>query len=324
MMRRFTIVVLLLSAAMIGAAVWGQNLIEAPGPSSVETTVVVPRGHGPAAIGRTLEEAGVIKDRRLFQIAAWLSGASAKLQAGEYAFPAAVSVVGSLAILRAGRTVVRRVTIPEGLSSSEIVSRLLAHEALTGAIDTLPPEGSLLPETYHFSHGQSRADILKRMASAMASTVDRLWRERAPDLPLASPAEAVVLASIVEKETALAVERPVVASVFINRLRKGMRLQSDPTVVYALTGGPPLSRPLTRADLRRQHPYNTYVIKRLPPGPIANPGAAALAAVLRPAKTDFLYFVADGSGGHAFARTLAEHNRNVRAWRRLRDKKPAP
>lgn len=323
-MRRFTIFVLLLSAAIIGLASWARDMIEAPGPSRGETIVVVPRGHGPAAIGQALEDAGVIQDRRWFQAAAWLSGASAKLQAGEYAFPAGVSVMGSLAILRGGRTVVRRVTLPEGLSSSEIVSRLLAHEALTGTVDALPPEGSLLPETYHFSHGQTRTDILKRMAAAMTATVDRLWRERAANLPLASPAEAVILASIVEKETALAAERPVVASVFINRLRKGMRLQSDPTVVYALTGGPPLTRALTRADLRRQHPYNTYVIKRLPPGPIANPGAAALAAVLRPAETEFLYFVADGTGGHAFARTLEEHNRNVRAWRRLRDKKPAP
>ena len=213
---------------------------------------------------------------------------------------------------------VRRLTVAEGLTTFDVLARLGATEGLKGLAPQGLGEGQLLPETYHFSYGDARADIVRRMRAAMTSAVERLWAARVPDLPLNSPAEALILASIIEKETGLAEERARVASVFINRLRAGMRLQSDPTVVYALTHGQgKLGRRLTRTDLRDQSLYNTYVHKGLPPGPIANPGIAAIAAALNPARSGDLYFVADGSGGHVFARTLAAHNRNVRRWRKL-------
>lgn len=219
-----------------------------------------------------------------------------------------------------GRTVVHRVTVPEGLTSVEIVAIVAASEVLEGAVPPPPVQGALLPETYHVARGDERAAVIGRMAEAMNEALARLWPTRAPDLPLASPAEAVILASIVEKETGIAAERAKVAGVFYNRLALGMPLQSDPTVVFALTDGKmPLGRALTRDDLAIDDPYNTYKVNGLPPGPIANPGLASLEAVLKPEATDALYFVADGTGGHAFARTLDEHNRNVAKWRKLQD-----
>ncbi|MEQ8584799.1 MAG: endolytic transglycosylase MltG [Thalassobaculaceae bacterium] len=310
---------LLLSLAVIAgfAAAWGWNEFTRPGPLDSETTVVIPRGSGMEAISQRLLEAGVIADPRILAAGAKFTGQARRLKAGEFAFPASVSPREALDILESGVTVVRRVTVAEGLSSDEVVAVLQAAEGLEGEIEVVPAEGTLLPETYHFTLGDTRDDILDRMRQAMDETVAALWEDRAPDLPIRSPEEAVILASIVEKETGVAAERPLVAGVFINRLNRGMRLQSDPTVAYGIAGGQGLDRPLTRSDLRARTAYNTYVIDRLPPGPIANPGAAALAAVLRPAETDYLYFVADGTGGHAFARTLAGHNRNVRAWRRF-------
>ncbi len=209
-------------------------------------------------------------------------------------------------------------TLAEGLTSHEIVALVEQAEALEGAVEAVPSEGSLLPETYHYARGDRRGDLVVRMSRARDELLRVLWPGRAPNLPVATPEHAVVLASIVEKETGVAGERPLVASVFVNRLQKGMRLQSDPTVVYGLTGGTgPLGRALTRKDLQAPSPNNTYLNRGLPPGPIANPGRAALEAVLNPAQTAFLYFVADGSGGHAFAKTLAEHNRNVAKWRKF-------
>ena len=223
--------------------------------------------------------------------------------------------------LVAGKTVVHRLTVTEGMTSAEVVAALNAAPDLAGEILKVPEEGSLLPETYHYALGDNRAVLIERMQRAMARLVDELWEARDPALALDDAQQAVVLASVVEKETALADEMPVVAGVFHNRLRQGMRLQADPTVIYALTGGKkPLGRALRRADLWVESPYNTYRNKGLPPGPIANPGRAALAAVLHPAETDALYFVADGSGGHAFAKTLDEHNRNVARWRAKRAK----
>lgn len=220
--------------------------------------------------------------------------------------------------LERGDTLVRRLTVPEGLTSREVAALLEQAEGLVGSMTEVPEEGSLLPETYHYSHGDSREGLIARMSEALDETLEALWRSRAGDLPLASPREALILASIVEKETGVPQERPLVASVFVNRLRKGMRLQSDPTVAYGLTlGGQPLDRPLTKKDLAQSTPYNTYLIQGLPPGPIASAGKAALEAVLAPADTELLYFVADGSGGHAFARSLEEHNRNVASWRRI-------
>lgn len=226
----------------------------------------------------------------------------------------------ALAKLVEGDTVVRKVTVPEGLTSTEIVALINEAEGLSGEIESVPPEGSLLPETFHFTYGDPRNALIERMQADMKRLLDGLWEGRAEDLPISTPEEAVILASIIEKETAVAGERPQVASVFVNRLNRGMPLQSDPTVVYALTDGEgPLGRPLTRQDWKVDSPYNTYANSGLPPGPIANPGRESLEAALQPAETEFLYFVADGSGGHAFAKTLAEHNRNVAKWRRIRD-----
>ena len=317
MFGRLIIFSIVIAGAIVGAVFWGQHQIDAAGPSTEPTRLVIPTGKGLNGISAALTKAGVIDQPLLFEVAARLRHHSRQLKAGEFDFPAAVSIAEVLLILRQGRTVVHKLTIPEGLSSSEIAARLTAEKALSGTLDGIPGDGTLLPETYYFSHGDQRAAMLQRMRDQMTKTAAGLWRRRAADLPLANLNEAITLASIVEKETAVAAEREIIAGVFVNRLRRGMRLQSDPTVVYGLTGGPPLPRALTRQDLKQPHPYNTYLIKGLPPGPITNPGAAALAAAMRPAKTSYFYFVADGKGGHAFAETLAEHNRNVAAWRRL-------
>ncbi len=291
---------------------------ERPGPLTADTVILIPQGSGVEAIARQLHEAGAIEDPLVFRLGVRLLRVGRELRAGEYLFPVALSNRDAIDLLRSGQTVVRRLTLAEGLTSQEVVALLEQAEALEGAVDPVPPEGSLLPETYHYARGDGRGELVARMGRARDKLLSELWSRRAPNLPVATPEEAVVLASIVEKETGIAGERPQVASVFVNRLRKGMRLQSDPTVVYGLTGGRgPLGRALTRKDLQAPSPYNTYLNPGLPPGPIANPGRAALEAVLNPAQTPFLYFVADGSGGHAFAKTLAEHNRNVAKWRKL-------
>jgi UPF0755 protein len=279
----------------------------------------VPAGAGVDTIAVTLEEAGVISDPLIFQIGVRLFGETRNLKAGEYQFPAAVSMRDAVGILVEGKTVVRRLTLPEGVLSAEAVNLLEKAEGLVGTIEAVPSEGSLLPETYYYQRGDDRAMLVERMRTSMDGLMAELWPQRNPNLPLQTPEEAIILASIVEKETGVAEERPVVASVFVNRLAKGMRLQSDPTVVYGITDGDgPLGRPLTRKDLDTETPYNTYQIEGLPPGPIANPGRDAIMAVLNPAQTEFFYFVADGSGGHAFAATLQEHNQNVARWRKLR------
>jgi len=310
---------LLLSAAVIAGfvAVWGWSEFTRPGPLGAETTVVIPRGAGVEAIAGTLLNAGVVADADILVIGAKLTGQARRLKAGEFTFPVGVSAREVLDILESGDAVVRRVTVAEGLSSAQVVAIVAAADGLVGEVETVPEEGALLPETYHYAWGDSRAEMIDRMRAAMENTMTRLWEQRVEDLPIASPREAIILASIVEKETGVAEERAMVASVFVNRLRRGMRLQSDPTVAFGIAGGAGLDRPLRRSDLRTDTAYNTYVINGLPPGPIANPGTAAIEAVLNPAETDYLYFVADGTGGHAFAKTLAEHNRNVRAWRKV-------
>lgn len=307
--------------AIAASVLWfqGRERFERPGPSSVETIVNIPAGSGLDAIALLLEQEGVIEDQRIFRVGVRLLGQARSLKAGEYAFPSAVSMRGTADILAQGVTVVRRLTIAEGLTSTEAVALIEAADGLEGSVEDVPPEGSLLPETYHYRRGDSRQAIVERMRAARERLLAELWESRAEQLPINTPEEALVLASIVEKETGVPEERGLVAGVFVNRLRKGMRLQSDPTVTYGITlGQRPLGRSLTRKDLKKPSAYNTYVIDGLPPGPIANVGRAALEAVLNPVKTNYLYFVADGTGGHAFAKTLKEHNRNVAKWRKIK------
>ncbi|MEO5374600.1 MAG: endolytic transglycosylase MltG [Alphaproteobacteria bacterium] len=311
---------LVAALAVAAGAGWAHHRFERPGPTETAKTVVVPKGSGLAGIAALLERQGLVAtpmDRYVFMAGVVLVSRPARLRAGEYEFPAHVSLRGAMEILASGVSIVRRFTAPEGLTSTEIVALLNGAEGLDGEITAAPPEGSLLPETYHYTWGDSRTELLARMRSAQTEAVARLWPDRGPGAP-ETQAAALVLASIVEKETGVGGERARIAAVFLNRLRLGMKLQSDPTVIYGLSpGSGELDHALTRSDLTRPTPYNTYVIDGLPPGPICNPGRAAIAAVLKPADSTDLYFVADGSGGHAFAETLAEHNRNVAKWRRI-------
>jgi UPF0755 protein len=286
-----------------------------------DAVLVIPRGASVRSIAALLAAEGIVGDAAVFLLGVRGFGGERPLAAGEYAFPPAVSARDAMRILQSGKVVARNLTIPEGLTAFQVLALVGAAEGLRGELPAASGigEGSLLPETYRYVYGERRDDILARMQKVMGETLDRLWRERSENSgPLASPREALILASIVERETGKADERPRIAAVFLNRLRRGMRLQSDPTVVYGMSrGAGVIGRPLTRADLAADHPYNTYIHAGLPPGPIANPGRGSLAAVLQPAKSKDLYFVADGTGGHAFARTLKAHNRNVARWRRL-------
>ena len=312
-----SLVLLLALCAGVGG-LWLVRAMDRPGPLAEESLVEVAGGGGVGEIAALLEQAGVIEDAVLFEVGARLLAGGDTLKAGEYLIPAGVSARAVLDMLIGGHTFARKLTVPEGLTARQVVALIEQAPGLAGEVEAVPPDGSLLPETYHYSRGDMRAEVLARMRQALDETLAELWPRRADGLPYDSPEQALVLASIVEKETALEAERRHVAGVFINRLRRGMRLQSDPTVIYGLTGGAaPLGRPLTSADLDADNAFNTYVIGGLPPQPIANPGRASIEAVLDPADTEDLYFVADGAGGHVFARTLEEHNRNVAKWRRL-------
>lgn len=314
--RWFAALAVLAVIAASGVGFFGYEMFRRSGPSEADQTLVIPSGHGIGRVAELLKSAGIISHEAVMRIGARLYQPEIPLKAGEFSFPKGASARQVLDILRFGKTVVRRLTVAEGLTTPDVLALLGATEGLQGTLPQGVGEGELLPETYHFSYGDARADIVRRMRAAMTGAVEKLWAGRAPDLPLNSPIEALILASIIEKETGLAEERARIAGVFINRLSAGMRLQSDPTVVYALTHGQgQLGRSLARADLKDQSPYNTYVHKGLPPGPIANPGIAAIAAALNPVRSGDFYFVADGSGGHVFARTLAAHNQNVRRWR---------
>lgn len=301
-----------------GAFYYAKMQFDSAGPLKHDTVVTIPRGEGVNAIASRLEREGIIHDRRIFMAAVLYFGAQAKLKAGDYAIESGATMRSVLDTLIEGDAILYKVTIPEGWTSLQTVERLRATPELTGEIAEIPPEGSLMPDTYRFARNTPRSDIIAQMQAAQDEFLEKVWPKRDPDLPIETKEEALILASIVEKETGLADERSKVAGVFINRLRKGMRLGSDPTIIYGLVGGKgSLGRPIYRSEIRKETPYNTYVIKGLPPTPIANPGRAAIEAVLRPAETDALYFVADGTGGHVFAETLAEHNRNVAEWRKI-------
>jgi UPF0755 protein len=289
--------------------------------------VVIPNNASPSGIADLLEKNGVVTDAMTFHLGTRLMKEAERLKAGEYEFPPKVSMRDALEIITEGRSVQHRITFPEGWSSEQIVRRLQEDTILQGKIAAIPEEGSLLPETYSYSRGlTTREQILEQMKKAQERRLADIWAHRVDGLPLATPRDLVILASIVEKETSKADERPRVAAVFINRLRKGMRLETDPTVLYGIYGGKAWleGRTITRADLASPNPYNTYRIQGLPPGPIANPGRAAMEAVANPSRTNELFFVADGTGGHAFAETLEEHNRNVARWRAIEQGRVPP
>lgn len=301
---------------------WAINQYLSPGPLNESKLVLIKRGSGVSSIAKQLEENDVISHAILFKIGAHFGES---LKAGEYMFPAHVSIAEAIHLLEEGDAFDRKITLIEGLTSHQIVKRLRAQEDLTGEIKTIPAEGSLLPDTYHFTSLETREDIINRMQNAMTQAIDDLWPKRAENLPIKTKAEAIILASIVEKETAVASERARVAGVFINRLKRGIALQTDPTVIYAITKGDikedgkgPLGRRLLSKDLKVNSPYNTYLHAGLPPGPIANPGIESIRAALNPEEHNYIFFVADGTGGHAFAETLKEHNKNVSEWRKIR------
>ena len=315
--RRILILVLAIALAIGGGWLWTTREWRAAGPLTAAVDVRIPDGATLGAAARVLEKAGAIDSARAFLRKVRLFGDDAPIRAGEYGIEAGASAADIFALLQSGKTLQRLVTIPEGMPSVLVRDRLMARELLTGDVP-VPAEGSVLPDSYSFERGETRAAVLKRMQAAMTRTVDGLWRTRKPGTVVTSKQDAVTLASIVEKETALASERRTVAAVYSNRLRTGMRLQADPTVIYPITKGRALGRRIRRSELTAVNAYNTYAMAGLPAGPIANPGRSAIAAVLDPARSDAVYFVATGKGGHVFARTLAEHNRNVQRYYALR------
>ncbi|MBD8553063.1 endolytic transglycosylase MltG [Rhizobium sp. CFBP 8762] len=320
-----TIVVLIAIAAM-GAIYYAMSAFEAPGPLTSDNNFIVRNGAGLAEISTNLERNGLVTDGRVFRYVSQIYLENETLKPGEYAIRAGMSMNDIMELLRSGKSIQYSITLPEGLTVKQIFRRLSEDTVLDGALPTtLPAEGSLRPDTYKFTRGHKRADLVSQMENAQKEIVAEVWAKRDKDLPIDTVDEFVTLASIVERETGKADERPLVASVFINRLKKGMRLQSDPTIVYGIFGGDgkPSDRPIYRSDIDKPTPYNTYAIKGLPPTPIANPGRAALEAVANPSRTPDLYFVADGSGGHVFAETLDEHNTNVRRWRKIEAEKAA-
>ena len=311
-------IVTLIVLGLVGllVSVW---TYESAGPrarAGASTTVILRKGAGVSEVAADLAQAGVVRSGALFIAAAEITRAAPRLKAGEYAFPSEASLAQVLRKIRTGDIVHHRITIAEGLTSQQAVDLINASDVLVGQIPT-PPEGSILPETYDVTRGEQRSAALQKMMDARDRVVSELWAHHKPGLPFQTVDQAVTLASIVEKETALPGERPRVAAVYVNRLRQGMKLQADPTIIYGINGGLPLGRGIRESELLAPTPYNTYVITGLPPGPIGNPGRASLAAAMDPPDTNELYFVADGSGGHAFAATYEEQAKNVARWRQI-------
>ncbi len=311
-----TLLVFLAGAGAV-AAIYGQSLLNSPGPLKQDKVVFIPRGNGPSAIAEILEQEGVINQALMFEISHLMAGRPT-LKFGEYQFKEGASLKDIREVLMEGKSIQHSVTIPEGLTSEQIVNRLKENEILVGEIRTIPREGILLPDTYRFERGTSREQVVARMEQAQKRALAEIWARRSGDIPVKTPNDLVILASIVEKETGRSDERTRVASVFVNRLNRGMRLESDPTIIYGLIGGKgSLGRGILSTEIRQATPYNTYVINGLPPGPIANPGRASLEATANPSKTRDIFFVADGTGGHAFAETYEQHQRNVARWRQI-------
>jgi UPF0755 protein len=314
------IITLLVLVAVVAAValVAGKQRFDAPGPLAEDRIVNIPRGSGIRDISDVLMRDGVIDQPWVFVGGVLVLKAREDLKAGEYQFKAHASLRDVVATIVDGRVVAHQLTIPEGLTSEQIVARLLDDDVLTGNIKEIPREGSLLPDTYNFNRGVSREQIIQRMQQAQQRALKEVWDRHSPDLPIKTPEQLVALASLVEKETGKPEERTRVAAVFVNRLKQKMRLQSDPTIIYGLVGGKgTLGRPIMKSEIEQPTPYNTYQIEGLPPGPIANPGRASLEAAANPARTRELYFVADGTGGHAFAETYEQHQRNVARLRAM-------
>jgi UPF0755 protein len=315
-LRGFLVVVVLIAIGF-GAYEWDTANFAAPGPLPEETTVLIQPGDGTTAISEKLGSVGAVPYPTLFAWDVRLRLESQALKAGEYAIPAHASPADIAAILISGKSIEHKITAAEGLTSQMIYALVQNDAALEGDPGPMPPEGTLLPETYLFTHGTTREEMLSRMQRDQAKFVEEQWETRASGLPFHNPEEALVLASIVEKETSIPAERRHIAAVFINRLKRGMKLQSDPTVIYGLTRGYPLGHGIRQSELTSTTPYNTYVIDGLPPTPICNPGKDAIAAVLSPGASNDLYFVADGTGGHVFTDNVEQHQRNVAKWRKL-------
>jgi UPF0755 protein len=317
MRRAGCILALLCLLLVVGIAVnfvygWTQN-----GPATSDTEFTVADGATLKGVAVSLKQAGLVRSADAFYMRARLLGGAPVVKAGEYRIPRGASNREIVSIISQGVGVSRFVTIPEGMPSILVHERLMAVGQLTGDVP-VPPEGSVLPDTYAFDKGETRAAVLARMQAAMGKALDEAWAKRSKRTVVKSKAEALTLASIVEKETAIADERPTVAGVYSNRLREGMMLQADPTIIYPITRGKPLGRRIRKSEIAAVNDYNTYAMTGLPKGPIANPGRASIEAVLNPAETKALYFVADGKGGHIFADTLEQHNENVRKWFEIR------
>jgi len=323
----FLFSLLVFAMVALGATLYfGQAQFEAPGPHDVGATYTVRSGANVAQVANGLRREGLISNSRIFEYGVRAYRNEGELKAGEYDIPASASMKEIMDKFVEGRAILYPLTVVEGWTVHRAMEEIAANEFLTGDVpEELPPEGTLVADTQKFGRGTDRAELIARMQAQQERIVAQIWEKRSPDLPIDTIEEFVTLASIVEKETGVAEERPLVAAVFVNRLNLGMRLQSDPTIIYGIFGGEgkPADRPIFRSDIDTPTDYNTYTIDGLPPGPIAIPGRASLEAVANPAQTDDLFFVADGTGGHAFAKTLEEHNRNVARWRKIEREREA-
>lgn len=317
LLKSFVFITLVGGVFLFG--LYGPVGVFSSGPNDTPVTVIIPRHSGLMSIAQTLEEARVVPFNLTFVACVVASGTRHTLKAGEYLIPPHTSPYDIMTLMAEGRVVRHQVTIPEGYTVGQILTLIKDIPILEGEIITSPPEGHILPDTYEYMHGDSRQQLVNKMQVPMDKLLPTLWKERSPHLPLKTPEEALILASIVEKETGIAQERAHIAGVFYNRLHKNMPLQSDPTVIYGLTlGKSELSRSLVYKDLKSPTPHNTYTIQGLPPTPIACPGRDALQAVLHPERTEDLYFVADGTGGHTFSENFSDHTANVKRWRSLK------